>query len=144
MKMYKSIILILVLSVFPLVYAHEEPTNCEVDLEAYAEKGMEFINNNQEDATVKYAKSLLGNNVNLEISVDNEVWHTVMSEGLVTEVGKGAVEDEDFSIYISMCTLHNLEEEDMTLRQALENNQIMYEAHGLFNTIRAAIISLFL
>lgn len=143
-KIIISIIILILLSL--IVLAHEEAENCEVDLEKYAEHAKNYVNNNPESKAVKYAKKFLGKNANIELDVEGEKWHAEFSNGKIITFAKGEYldSDKDFSVSTTMCTLHDLEEGELTIKNALKRKLITYKAHGFTNKFKSGIAKLFM
>lgn len=141
-KLTILIIAIMLLSVFS-VFAHEED-NCNVDIKKYAAQSKDFVNNNPDNKNVKYGKKFVGNNAVIELHVDDEVWHTKMMNGLMSDAVKGPVKGKTYTVYTSMCTLHDMEDSKLTAKDALKQGKITYKAHGMMNRMKARIARMFL
>ncbi|HLC85959.1 MAG TPA: hypothetical protein VJG30_01595 [Candidatus Nanoarchaeia archaeon] len=141
-KIIISIILLIILST--IILAHEENQNCDMNLEKYAEQAKEYVNNNPEGKAVKYAKKFLGKNAKVELNVEGEKWHAEFSNGMIKEISKGEISGEDFTVQTTMCTLHDLKEGDLTVKDALKRKLINYKAHGFANRFKSGIAKLFM
>ena len=141
----KLVLLTLAIFLVSILYvtAHEETTDCKVDIEKYTSEAKKFVNENQNEKNVKYGKRILGKNAKIEVKIDDEIWHANLVKGKVEEIAKGSIEKEDYNVYTTMCTLHDLEEGDLTAMQALKDKKITYKANGRFNKIKLGIISMF-
>ncbi len=125
------------------VVSHAEDNDCEFDIEKYVNKAKDYLYNNPNSDALRYSKRFLGNNWKVEINIDNEVWHIIHSKDNVYEVGKGSLKKKDFAVYTTMCTLHDIEKRDLTLKEAIKDKKIYYKPYGFRNRLKARLANLF-
>ncbi|MAG78050.1 hypothetical protein CL616_01665 [archaeon] len=95
------------------------------------------------------ASSLFGDqriNVFIEDGEEEVRLYGITEDGVLQSIEEGSVEDPSLDVFTTMEVVNELQESDdqlNDLQEALDNNDITYEAHGFFNKLRFGLGSIF-
>lgn len=135
-KDFCGISLILMIILLPsFVLAQETPTVKDVLTEDKFLKEIQKSYNEQKSDAPEFLLNLFGNE-RMNIYIDDITLHIIMVDGKMTEIDTKGLDDRTMDIHLSQETVKQILNQEIELKQALDQGLIKYQGVGFGSKIK--------